>query len=112
MRGEQGGILPTLRQSPHLQKHRNYVTMLTRIVNLPETLNFFLFGARATGKSTLLNQKFSAFDTFTFDLLKNEDLLPFLDSPNSLSKALDALSSEIKQPISRKTWLLNNLCEI
>ncbi len=70
--------------------------MLTRIVNLPETLNFFLFGARATGKSTLLNQKFSAFDTFTFDLLKNEELLPFLDSPNSLSKALDALSSEIK----------------
>lgn len=48
--------------------------MVKRIANLSKRHSFFLFGARGTGKSTLIRERFSAeFSTLTIDLL-NPDL--------------------------------------
>ena len=53
--------------------------MIQRLVKLPKTNSFFLFGARGTGKTTLLNQVFSTKDTVFIDLLdiKTFDELSF-----------------------------------
>lgn len=48
--------------------------MVNRIANLSKRNSFFLFGARGTGKSTLIREQFlSAFSTLSIDLL-NSDL--------------------------------------
>jgi predicted AAA+ superfamily ATPase len=43
--------------------------MFPRIVAFPDQRSFFLFGARGTGKSTLIRQRFAAETTFFVDLL-------------------------------------------
>ena len=43
-----------------------------RLLDLPNTYSFFLFGARGVGKSTLLSQKLSEVDTPWIDLLDPE----------------------------------------
>jgi len=46
--------------------------MFTRLVKLSKTHSFFLFGARSTGKSTLLEQKLPRDSTLWIDLLDPE----------------------------------------
>ncbi len=43
--------------------------MIPRCCNLSKSNSFFLFGARGTGKTTLLSQQFSPDDSLVFDLL-------------------------------------------
>lgn len=52
--------------------------MLKRLLKIPLNQNFFLFGARQTGKSTLLKQYFSEKNSLIYDLLD-------LDTFNQLS---------------------------
>jgi uncharacterized protein len=72
--------------------------MFSRIVNIPKELSFFLFGPRATGKTTLLKQVFGTTDglekdsqIFFLDLLNNDNYWKFQDDPNSLLSILKAL---------------------
>ena len=58
--------------------------MLTRSVNLSKFQSFFLFGARGTGKSTLLRQLFPEEDYFWIDLLDVEQEMRYLNSPQLL----------------------------
>lgn len=46
--------------------------MLNRQINLPSKQSFFLFGARQTGKSTLIQSRFK--DAWTLDFLNMEEL--------------------------------------
>jgi uncharacterized protein len=69
--------------------------MLTRIANIPTNQDFFLFGPRATGKSTLIAQTLEEKRTKTFDLLQNDELLPLLDNPRNLTNILNALPAHI-----------------
>ncbi len=48
---------------------------ITRVVKLPLKHNFFLFGPRQVGKTTLLNQSFDTNTTLIYDLLDQEDFL-------------------------------------
>jgi len=64
---------------------------LKRILNLPNLLSkksFFLFGPRATGKSTLIKQQLSK-STKRIDLLDSRLYLRLLNSPHDLESIID-----------------------
>lgn len=59
---------------------------LSRSLKLPKTSSFFLFGPRQTGKSTLIEESFSAEDSLYFNLLNLEELVHSeLSLPNILN---------------------------
>ncbi len=55
--------------------------MVKRLLELPKDHTFFLFGARQTGKSTLLRSTFHPQKTLTYDLLKTEEHLRLSAQP-------------------------------
>jgi len=59
--------------------------MIHRIQELKTKQNLFLFGARGTGKSTLLKQIFSSKKTLWIDLLDYKQENAFLKNPDRLS---------------------------
>lgn len=61
-----------------------------RLVNIPTTNSFFLFGARATGKSTLLRNALPQDKTLSFDLLLPEVEERFARHPEQLISELKA----------------------
>jgi len=63
--------------------------MFKRIVNLSKTQSFFLFGARGTGKTTLLNQVFTQ-NTLKIDLLDSSFEEKLEQDPQSLKTMIDA----------------------
>jgi uncharacterized protein len=92
--------------------------MYARIAKLPKELSFFLFGPRATGKTTLLKQVFD-FDSknpeaspiFFLDLLNDETYWKFQNSPHAFLAILKALPEHIKivavDEVQRVPALLN-----
>lgn len=62
--------------------------MIHRLQKLHNKHSFFLFGARGTGKSTLLKQRFSSLQTFWIDLLSSEDEDRLRRNPGELSSIL------------------------
>lgn len=65
---------------------------LTRLLDLPNLLSkksFFLFGPRATGKSTLIKQQLSD-SARVVDLLESRMYLRLLNSPHDLESIIDA----------------------
>ena len=63
---------------------------LQRILNLPDLLSqksFFLFGPRATGKSTLIRQQLSA-SAMVIDLLDSRLYLRLLNAPHDLESII------------------------
>jgi predicted AAA+ superfamily ATPase len=73
--------------------------MFRRVVKLPKTKSFFLFGARGTGKSTLLRELFSDRTSYRLDLL-----LPTVEErlsrdPQSLIGELSALPKSVNTVI-------------
>lgn len=63
--------------------------MFRRLQKLSKSNNLFLFGARGTGKSTLLKQLFPQKDTLWLDLLSEKDEERFGRNPDELSKVLE-----------------------
>jgi predicted AAA+ superfamily ATPase len=58
--------------------------MYNRLLKLTKKRSFFLFGARGTGKSTLLKQTFSNEESLYCNLLKPEEADRFLRKPETL----------------------------
>lgn len=65
--------------------------MFRRIANIIQSNSFFLFGARGTGKSTLLQHLIDADRTLWIDLLIPEQESFYLLNPGGLSQQLDEL---------------------
>ncbi len=65
--------------------------MFHRTINLPENQHFFLFGARATGKSTLVRTRFPEHSTRTFNLLDLDVEAQLSRDPMSLEREVLAL---------------------
>ncbi len=65
--------------------------MYQRILNLIESNSFFLFGARGTGKTTLLREVFRERDLFWVDLLLPEEEERYQVHPDTLMQQIDAL---------------------
>lgn len=65
--------------------------MLPRIINILKSDSFFLFGARGTGKTSLLRALIPAHSSLWIDLLEAQQERLFSDSPDRLSQQLDKL---------------------
>lgn len=70
--------------------------MFNRLLDLPKKHRLFLFGARNTGKSTLLEQMFSSKETKFFDLLDQDLEAILINRPNELYDMVKALPDNIK----------------
>lgn len=68
--------------------------MLQRLLKLPRHQSFFLFGARNTGKSTLLQYSFSEETSLWIDLLDPVEEERFARDPNELKALVLALPKE------------------
>lgn len=69
--------------------------MFTRLLSLPKKRSFFLFGARNTGKSTLIRQQFDDKTSILFDLLDAEQEIRFSSNPNEFYNTVKALPANI-----------------
>lgn len=70
--------------------------MFSRLLQLPKNHHAFLFGARNTGKSTLLTNNYHPLDAHVFDLLDLDLEYQLHSRPNSLFDMVKALSPDKK----------------
>ena len=68
--------------------------MFNRSINLPKNNSFFLFGARGTGKTHLLKERFRDTPSLYIDLLDPEENETFNLRPRTLIEQLAALKPE------------------
>lgn len=73
--------------------------MFPRLINLSKSRSFFLFGARGTGKSHLLNQFFRSEEAHFLDLLNPE-------LADKLSIYPQKLLEEIEPYFNKKEWIV------
>ena len=69
--------------------------MIPRLLNLPINRNILLFGARGTGKSTLLRSIFKESSTYWINLLDPQDEEKFALRPHELIAIVKALPATI-----------------
>ena len=70
-----------------------------RKLQLPGNQNIILFGARSTGKSTLLKNTFVKDKCFWIDLLNFENEIKYLKNPSLLISEVEALNSDISHVV-------------
>ena len=68
--------------------------MIHRLIHLPTTHSYFLFGARGTGKTTLLRNTYSKKNTCFIDLLDLKQETQFIKDPELLGRMIDALADQ------------------
>jgi predicted AAA+ superfamily ATPase len=71
----------------------------SRKLQLPLEWNIILFGARSTGKSTLLKNTFSKDQCFWIDLLDFENEMKYLKNPSLLIAEVQALDEKISHVV-------------
>lgn len=85
--------------------------MFQRSIDLPQSHSFFLFGARGTGKTTLLRSLYEEKDTFFVDLLDQDEEARLIRDPELLGRQVDELPSGVRRvvidEIQRAPRLLN-----
>lgn len=70
--------------------------LIKRTLQLPTDYSFFLFGARGTGKSTLLRSIFEPHKTLFINLLQPREELRFLRDPEELRQVVLATNADIQ----------------
>ncbi len=75
--------------------------MIIRLDKLPKNNSFFLFGARGTGKSTLIKVQFLDVNAKWIDLLDDEVLEHYLLRPTALKEEIYAIPEE-----KRPKWII------
>ncbi|KAF0134588.1 MAG: putative ATPase [Candidatus Saganbacteria bacterium] len=73
--------------------------MIQRQIKIPLTKSLFLFGARQTGKSTLLQSLFTEGNSFYYDLLKSEEFTRLAAHPEIFREEVSSRSSKITHVI-------------
>lgn len=68
--------------------------MIKRLISFPEDYSFFLFGARGTGKSSLLHSRFADIPHLYIDLLRPRDFDTYSLRPDTLSEQLEVVNAE------------------
>lgn len=90
--------------------------MLDRDIRLPQDQSFFLFGARQTGKTTLLSRVFPAESTTNYSLLRGEDYTRLRANTELFREEVlalpDAVSHVIVDEVQRIPELLNEIHEL
>ena len=72
---------------------------ITRLLTLPQKKSYFLFGARNTGKSTLLKHQYSPASSVTINLLDSAEEEQFTRDPNRFYNIVIALPDAITHVI-------------
>lgn len=86
--------------------------MLPRLLKLPDNQSFFLFGARGTGKSTLLKQQFTKQHTLWIDLLDPEEEDKYLRNPKDLYAEVLALSNDVSHVVIDEIQKIPKLLDV
>lgn len=84
-----------------LRKYQTFseYVMFSRILALPEKRHFFLFGARNTGKSTLIKKRYGHESSRYIDLLNASELDRYIANPDVLAAEVKALPDTIQHVI-------------
>ena len=69
---------------------------IRRGIKLPQEHSFFLFGPRATGKSTLIKEYFPDENTLVFNLLDRTLFIELSAEPQLLKRYINARNKSIK----------------
>lgn len=69
--------------------------MFSRLLNLPSEHHLFLFGARNTGKSTLIEKLYDHSHSLYIDLLDYDQFEKYNRDPNELKRVVEALDDNI-----------------
>ena len=85
--------------------------MIKRICNLPKKNSFFLFGARGTGKTTLLHQVFSETNSLFIDLLNVRTFEEFVHDPGRFSDLINLKENKHKTVIVDEVQKLPQLLD-
>jgi predicted AAA+ superfamily ATPase len=86
--------------------------MLPRLLNLPKNQSFFLFGARGTGKSTLLRKQFSGDQTLWIDLLDPEEEDRLARNPKDLYAQVIALPDKVTHVVIDEIQKIPKLLDV
>ncbi len=86
--------------------------MLPRILQLPDNHSFFLFGARNTGKSTLIRQQFDMQKSLWIDLLDLDQEEQFAREPNLLYASVKQLPPHITHIVIDEVQKLPKLLDV
>lgn len=86
--------------------------MFPRLLKLTQKRSFFLFGARGTGKSTLLHRNFAEDQTLWCNLLKPEEEDRFLRKPDTLYEMVKALPDSVTHVIIDEIQKVPKLLDI
>ncbi|MCH9689822.1 MAG: AAA family ATPase [Gammaproteobacteria bacterium] len=86
--------------------------MIPRLLNLPKDESFFLFGARSTGKTTLLRNLSWLKDAFFINLLEAKTENRFARNPDELSAIVRALSDTERHIVIDEIQKLPKLLDI
>lgn len=69
--------------------------MFPRLINIPQSKFFFLFGAREVGKSTLLRHRLNDQTTHTINLLNAKEEDRFTRDPDLFVEVVNGLSPQV-----------------
>ncbi len=86
--------------------------MFQRLLQLSKKRSFFLFGARGTGKSTLLKHTFTKTETLFCNLLKPEESDRFLRKPETLYDMVMALPEIITHVVIDEVQKVPKLLDV
>ena len=73
--------------------------MFHRTIELPQKQSFFLFGARGTGKTTLLQHLYTSNDTTFVDLLNLEEETRYIRDPELLARMIESQIPRIQRVV-------------
>lgn len=82
---------------------------IKRQIILPKNANFFLFGPRQTGKSTLIKETFLNEESVYYDLLTSKDYERLLVNPSIFREEVQELDKKIKYIIVDEIQRIPNL---
>ena len=86
--------------------------MFYRLIKVPIKQSFFLFGARGTGKSTLVKSTFPKAQTLYIDLLRNREEQRLAMDPDDLERQINGLDATIKYIIIDEIQKVPKLLDI
>ncbi len=84
----------------------------TRSLQLPKNRSFFLFGARNTGKSTLVEEQFAADKCLWLDLLNTDTEVRFSQRPEELYDVVTALAEDVTHVVIDEVQKVPKLLDV
>jgi len=86
--------------------------MFIRLLKLPNNRSFFLFGARGTGKSTLIEHQFDSGASLWINLLLPAEEERFARNPNELQALVSALPTDKKHVVIDEVQKIPKLLDV